>query len=142
MHKVLNALMASHCFSYPFSWFQGHPVEPAKSLHGKGEEGDPLVPGLSSPLHLALKCLLRGTPRLSISTFDWTRVRRPRNGHIKGPVFAVNSASNQDVTWASCNTFYWGKSSIGSRLVKNIAKLIMPGDPEGQVLSLTVSAAA
>ena len=76
MHKVLNALMASHCFSYPFSWFQGHPVEPAKSLHGKGEEGDPLVPGLSSPLHLALKCLLRGTPRLSISTFDWTRVRR------------------------------------------------------------------
>ena len=142
MHKLLNALMAVHCFSYPFSWFQGHPVEPAKSLHGKGEEGDPLVPGLSSPLHLALKCLLRGTPRLSISTFDWTRVRRPRNGHIKGPVFAVNSASNQDVTWASCNTFYWGKSSIGSSLVENIAKLIMPGDPEGQVLSLTVSAAA
>ena len=27
MHKVLNALMASHCFSYPFSWFQGHPVD-------------------------------------------------------------------------------------------------------------------
>ena len=106
MHKVLNALMASHCFSYPFSWFQGHPVEPAKSLHGKGEEGDPLVPGLTSPLHLALKCLLRGTPRLSISTFDWTRVRRPRNGHIKSPVFAVNSASNQDVAWASCNTSY------------------------------------
>ena len=118
-------------------WFQGQLVESTKSLHGKGEEGDPLVPGPSSPLHLALKCLLRGTPRLSISTFGWTRVRRPRNGHIKGPVFAVNSASNQDVTWASCNTFYWGKSSIGSSLVENIAKLIMPGDPEGQVLSLT-----
>ena len=133
MHKVLNAFAGSKASLW-------NPPRVSMAKERKAIPWSLVVASLSSPLHLELKCLLQGNPRLSISTFDWTRVRRPRNGHIKGPVFAVNSASNQDVTWASCNTFYWGKSSIGSSLVENITKSII--DDPVQVLSLPVSAAA
>ena len=55
---------------------------------------------------------------------------------MKGAVFAISPASNQDITRTSCSTreemscfLEWSESSTGSSLVENITKLIVPGDP-------------
>ena len=59
-HVLLDALVAGYGCSDPPHLLKGHLVESAKSLHGDGEEGDPLfLACLSSALHLTLECLLQ-----------------------------------------------------------------------------------